>query len=94
MSLEPGLIKHSPGSPLAHSHFILITRPAVLFMLSVAPHPLLLKQQPGREELACSSVVQASDLHTTFELERLSSKASEVLHELSERQTERDSLID
>lgn len=81
--------KHSPGSPLANSHFILTVRPAILFTLSVATHPLLLKQQPGRQELACSSVVKASDLHMTLVLERLSSKASEVLHKLWERQTDR-----
>lgn len=82
MSLEPGLPRHGPGSPLANSHFILTMRPAVLCVLSAAPRPLLLKQQPGRGELACSSVVQASDLRTTLELERLSSKASEALHKL------------
>lgn len=88
--------KHSPGSPLANSHCILTVRPAVLFTLSAATHPLLLKQQPGRQELACSSVVKASDLRMTLVLERLSSKASEVLHKLWERQTDRetDSLLD
>lgn len=47
-------------------------------MLSITPRPLLLKQQPGREELARSSVVQANDLHSTLELERLSAKAGRV----------------
>lgn len=51
-------------------------------MLSIAPLPLLLKQQPGREELACSSVVQANDLHMTLELGRWLSKASEALYKL------------
>lgn len=55
---------------------------AVLLMLSAGPHPSLLKQQPGREELANSSVVQASDLHVTLELKILSSKASEFLSKL------------
>lgn len=54
---------------------------------------MLFRQQPGRKELACSSVVQASDPHMTLELERLSSEASEVLHKLWERERETDSLL-
>lgn len=71
MSLEPGIIKHSLGCPPTNSHFILTVRPVVLFLLSVAPHPFFLKQQqPGRDKLAYSFVVQANDLHMTLELER------------------------
>lgn len=68
MALESGLIIPVPGSPLANSHFILTVRPEVLCMLSIALHPMLLKQQPGREELACFCVVQAADIHMTLEL--------------------------
>lgn len=76
VSLEPG-----PGSPLANSHFILTVRPAVLFVLSFATHPLLWDRG-----LACKSLAQASDLQMTLEHTRSSSKASKVFRKLSEEE--------